>query len=82
MYIRFLKDYNDMLIKKWISTNSQKCKCNSSIKNDSGNDEANYRRPRILSNLCKVHEKCMFGKMTEYFDDILEKCHYGFRNVY
>ena len=44
-------------------------------KNNSRNNKINYKPVSILSNPSRVHRKCMFDEMAEYFD-ILSKQQY------
>ena len=45
-------------------------------------DIENYRPISILSALSKIYERCMYDQMYKYFDQILSKYQWGFRQVY
>ena len=42
----------------------------------------NYRPISILPTLSKIYERCMYGQMYKYFDQILSKYQCGFRQGY
>ena len=49
---------------------------------DSRNEKKNYRPVSILPNLSKIYGRCMYTQMNMYFDPILSKYQFGFRNEY
>ena len=42
----------------------------------------NYRPISILPTLSKIYERCMYGQMYKYFDQVLSKYQCGFRQGY
>ena len=49
-------------------------------KNDGRADKSNYRPISILSNISKVHERCLCSQLYDYFDNnIFSKYQCGFR---
>ena len=51
-------------------------------KKDSRSDKENYRPVSILPNLSKIYERCLHTQINKYFDPILSKYQFGFRNRY
>ena len=43
------------------------------------NSETNYRPVRILLNISKIYERCLYKQMSKFFDKILSKYQFGFR---
>ena len=41
--------------------------------------KGNYRPVRVLPNLSKIFEKCMFEQMSQFFENIFSKYQCGFR---
>ena len=49
-------------------------------KNDGRADKSNYRPISILSNISKIHERCLYSQLYDYFDNnIFSKYQCGFR---
>ena len=48
-------------------------------KKDSRLEEKNYRPISILTNLSKIYERIMHSQISSYFDNILSKYQFGFR---
>ena len=49
-------------------------------KNDGQAEKLNYWPISILSNVSKVHERCLYSQLYGYFDkNIFSKCQCGFR---
>ena len=51
-------------------------------KKDSRVEEKNYRPNCILPNLSKIYERIMHSQISAYFDKILSKYQFGFRQGY
>ena len=55
----------------------QKCACFQKEKDQSDLD--NYRPVSILPIFSKVYQRCMYDQIYEYFNKILSKQQFGFR---
>ena len=51
-------------------------------KKKSKNSKDNYRPVRILSNISKIYERCIYDQIQLFFDSLLSKYQYGFRRGY
>ena len=51
-------------------------------KNKSKLSKENYRPISILRNISKVYERCLYDKITEFFDNIFSKYQCGFQKGY
>ena len=49
-------------------------------KKDSKSKKDDYRPISVSPNMCKIYERILFKKNSEYFEQFLSKYKYGFRN--
>ena len=48
-------------------------------KKDWKSSESSYKPVSIFANIYKIHEKCIFSQISNYFEKILSRYQFGFR---
>ena len=80
--IQFFSFYIPQLFSSNFPSNLKAADIPPTNKKKDMSDIENYRPISILSELCKIYERCMYDQMYKYFEQILSKYQWGFRQVY
>ena len=75
-------NFNNSLFSSNFSSNLKAADVLPTHEKKDKSDIENYRTISILPTLSKIYERCMYDQMYKYFDQILSKYHYGFRQGY
>ena len=75
----FFLSLNNCIVSSVFPSNFKNAEITPLHKKDSKNTESNYRPVRILSNISKIYEKCIFSQISNYFEKILSRYQFGFR---
>ena len=76
------ENFNNMIGNTLFPVSLKQADIKPIYKKDSRNETEDYRPVRILPNLSKIYERCLYTQMNKYFGTILSKCQFGFREAY
>ena len=78
----YLSSFNDAIDKSYFHNSSQTSEYNCVLKKGERYSKDKLIPIRILPNVPKVFEKCMFRQMSNYMDNFLSKHQSSFRKEY
>ena len=74
------QNFDDATATSVFPQNLKNANITSVFKRGDTNSETNCRSFSILPNVSKIYKRCLYKKMSKFFDKILSKCQCGFRN--